>query len=107
MTAAVLGDLPGLDWRVHARCRGADPHLFHPNLHGRGVAGGPDLRGPAQVAWEWCQPCPVITQCHDLAERTRSTGIWAGCLRSQRGGRIDVPVDVIPLVPAAPKKETT
>jgi hypothetical protein len=98
MTAA-----PHLDWRIHARCRGADPHQFHPHLQGRGVGGGPDLRGPARTAWEWCQPCPVIDNCHDLAERNDDTiGIYGGSLRYKLDGK--GPVLVVPLIPAAPRR---
>lgn len=99
MTAALH-----LDWRVHARCRVADPALFFPNLQGRGIGGGPDTRRATQTAREWCQPCPVIHDCDDLAERTNSVGIWGGCLRRQPGGRIEAPVLVEPLIPAAPRR---
>jgi transcription factor WhiB len=95
-----------LDWRIDARCRGADPKQFHPHLQGRGVGGGPDLRGPSRVAWEWCQPCPVIRDCHQLAERTDDTiGIYGGSLRYKLNGKGPVLID--PLVPAAPVREAS
>ena len=107
MTAAVV-DLAGLDWRVHARCRGADLGDFFPHLQGCGARGGPDLREATATAWKWCQPCPVIDRCHALAERNpRTVGIWGGCLRWQRGGRITGPVEWVPLVPAAPVREAS
>ena len=106
MTAA-LADLHGLDWRVHARCRGADPAQFFPHLQGR-VGGGPDLREAAATAWRYCQPCPVIDRCHALAESNpNTTGIWGGCLRWQKGGRFTGTVERVPLVPAAPVREAS
>lgn len=110
MTAAVA-DLDygtGLDWLVHAACRGADPEQFHPLLLGRSVTGGPDLRAAAGTATRYCQPCPVIHRCHALAERhPHTTGIYGGCLRWQKGGGVGGPVEWVPLVPAAPVREAS
>lgn len=98
MTAAL-----DLDWRVHARCRGADDlDQFFPE-----IGGDCNLRAASQTAWQYCQPCPVIDRCHQLAERTpASVGIWGGCYR-RRVSTGSAKTTPLPLVPAAPKQETT
>lgn len=90
-----VDDLADQGWRVHAACRGADPTQFFPDLTGGGSA---DLRPVAAVAWRYCEGCPVLAACGELAERTRSVGIWAGAYRRQRG---DTSISSLPLVPAA------
>ena len=92
----------GLDWRVDAACRGADPDLFFADI-------GParDLRPLAELAWRYCQPCPVIDRCHQSADRAAGTvGIWGGSYWRLKSAGAAQSVR-IPLVPAAPKREAS
>lgn len=84
-------------WRVAATCRGTDPTLFFP--HVRPGRDDQRLRAARMVAETFCQPCPVLAQCHQLAEHTKSVGIWAGTWRRLLG---NARIKAVPLVPAAP-----
>lgn len=89
-------------WRVDAACRGVDPALFFPQV--RPGRDDQRLRAARFVAETYCQRCPVLALCHDLAERTKSVGIWAGSYRRALG---DASIKRVPLVPAAPKREAS
>ena len=100
MTAAAV-DLDGLDWVVHAACRGADPELFFPQAKpGRD---GSEVRRASFVAQTYCQPCPVLAACHQLAEEVPGTvGIWGGSWRRLKSAGSTQTVRR-PLVSAAPR----
>lgn len=86
-------------WRVAAACRGADPMLFFPK-----VTPGRDqnrLRAAQVVAETYCQRCPTLQQCHDLAERTKSDGLYGGSWRRALGNGS---IKRVPLIPAAPRR---
>lgn len=81
------------DWKEHAACKGQDPRRFDqvdawtPGL----------LAAYKETAQECCAKCPVIALCGAYADRTGSTGLWAGAYRSQTLSRCRA------LIPHAPQ----
>jgi WhiB family redox-sensing transcriptional regulator len=62
------------NWRARARCRGADPELFHP---GRGE----DTTEPKRI----CAGCAVREPCLDYAlANGERFGIWGGLSERER-----------------------
>ncbi len=70
-----------MDWTQRAVCRDADPEEFFPagSITGRRTA---ELA--RQAAWTYCARCPVLRECDQRAQRTRSQGVWAGSWRAYR-----------------------
>ena len=63
-------------WRTHARCRGADPDVFHP-------AEG-DERAE-ELARAICVLCPVRESCLEYALTARERdGVWGGMTARER-----------------------
>lgn len=69
-------DREGVTWRRQARCRGADPGLFHPE----------DEDEPAvAAAREVCSGCPVRQACLEYALAAREPdGVWGGLTAKER-----------------------
>ena len=69
---------PDRDWVEDAACRS------HPELKTSDFFPGPGGKpfGPkTELIKATCEGCPVRDLCDTYAERTQSTGIWAGKLR--------------------------
>lgn len=98
MTAALDALVRTTGWTEHAACVGADPELFAPRPVGR-----PEVHLTAvTTARRFCARCPVIAQCAAEADRDGLQGVWGGSNRHRdHTGRGRV--DVIPLIPAAPR----
>ncbi len=63
-------------WMEDAKCKGMDPNFFHP---GRGKT----IQGLKAV--EFCQTCPVIVPCREMAFDDPSLkGVWGGTSERQR-----------------------
>lgn len=66
-------------WMEDAKCKGMDPNFFHP---GRGKT----TQGQQAVAF--CQDCPVIEPCREMAYADPSLkGVWGGTSERQRRKR--------------------
>lgn len=60
-------------WLAKAKCKGVDPVLFFPDPE------DPEYRQKRHVAEKFCQDCPVIIKCAELAaENKESQGVWGG-----------------------------
>lgn len=75
--------MTGLAWQERAACRGADPHLFFPDI----PAGRQFRPVVADTARRYCHGCPVLQQCDTWAETTLSVGLWASVWRRYRGSQ--------------------
>lgn len=61
-------------WRAQARCRGADPDIFHPSDEDDGAQ--------AKVI---CAECPVREACLEYALTSREKdGVWGGMTARER-----------------------
>ena len=68
--------LDGMNWRMQATCRQADPELFFPEY-----AAGPEIDQAKQI----CDGCPVRARCLDWAlSNGASAGIWGGRTEAER-----------------------
>jgi WhiB family transcriptional regulator, redox-sensing transcriptional regulator len=68
----------GMNWRLAAACRSADPELFFPR------SGSGKAREQIAEAKVVCAGCPVRRQCLQFALRTRPQGIWGGLTELER-----------------------
>jgi WhiB family redox-sensing transcriptional regulator len=65
--------IPGT-WRIHARCRGIDPVIFHPVNE-----------DDADDAKAVCELCPVREPCLEYAIAAREKeGVWGGLTARER-----------------------
>lgn len=64
------GGTTGSGWHARAACVVADPELFVGDRRG-----GPE-------AFAFCERCPVVAHCEELATRNgENYGVWGGSLR--------------------------
>lgn len=62
-------------WRDNAKCRGLPSYLFYPS----------DEPGGVEAAKEFCQSCPVKSQCKEEALREKEQyGVWGGLSERER-----------------------
>lgn len=101
MTASAIAASLLADAWAGARCvtERANPNFFAP----RGALSEHNRRFVRAVARRYCDGCPVIARCAEVADRDDLEGIWGGSHR-HRAGR--GPVDVTPLIAGAPGART-
>jgi WhiB family redox-sensing transcriptional regulator len=78
MSTVDVGGGEAVDWTQRAVCRDADPEEFFPV--GR-LTAQRTFEQARHAAQAYCARCPVLRECHQRAERTRSQGVWAGAWR--------------------------
>ncbi len=68
---------PSTEWVTRSACAGSDPEWWFPH----------ETAEATQSTWlrqQFCDHCPVITECLDDALRTGVVGVWAATTTKQR-----------------------
>ena len=69
-------------WMLEAACRDADPDIFFPDNIGTPT---PAMKRQTEMALDICSRCPVVTECLDFANETKTfDGIFGGKTEKER-----------------------